>query len=221
MRPKTTKKFEVDYLFLFGKFNPVTKGHLFAMWEALSQINTKHGLIVNITYTDVWNRKLADYSHRRAMLQAAIAETPELASRVTISDLEKDLELSGYTVETLERYADILFPGARFGMLVGEDVLVDLPSWKDIQRLLRLTKIFVLPRGGATGTEDLRQVVPDILKSQLDHQVILLKLKERREHSTFSSTAVRSDLRNRSRMVPEIVLKYINDHGLYLTCFLD
>ncbi len=213
--PESENKYQVDQLFYFGKFNPITKGHLYAIEQALSQIEAKNGLVLVVTNKDVWNRSLESYAHRKKMVQLALAENPELANQVRISDIELNLDLPGYTVDTLNSYKKALAPNSKIGLLVGGDVLSDLPKWKDIEKLLSIANVFVLPRGGSSEAEDLLSKVPEELESEVGSRLFLLELEDRRSESEYSSSDARSSELQFEQMVPQSVGSYRKKHGLY------
>lgn len=139
--------------------------------------------------------------HRLEMVRLAIAGNPGFE----VSDVEVERAGPSYSVDTLaqiraERPGDELF------FLIGGDSLVDLPSWREPERIARLASIVVVNRPGARGD------VPDF---GIDAKPILSVAIPPLEVSS-------SDLRSRLAagksvryMVPAAVSAYIDAHELY------
>ncbi len=118
-----------------------------------------------------------------------------------------------YTADTVERltrrHAD-----RSFVLIVGADSLLDLHSWKDVERLLRLCEIVTFARPGY----ELTDVPPEQLKLPSPWPEKLLARAALGVRMDLSS----SDIRHRVAegmsiryMVPPEVEMYIAEHGLY------
>ncbi|HLP18389.1 MAG TPA: nicotinate-nucleotide adenylyltransferase [Bacteroidota bacterium] len=109
-----------------------------------------------------------------------------------------------YTVETLE-FLHAANPGAQLSMIIGMDNYLDLHTWKDSGRILELSDVIVMNRGGVDAGEPVgiaadrvRFVpVPDL---------------------DISSSGIRERIRNHQSvtyLVPSAVEQYIVAHHLY------
>jgi nicotinate-nucleotide adenylyltransferase len=100
----------------------------------------------------------------------------------------------GRTVDTLE-FLQARYPEHRFSLIIGSDILKDLPNWKDFDRIQRMARVVVLNRAGypADGT-----VGPPL--------------------AIVSSTDIRERLTRGelpSELVPRVVLDYAREHHLF------
>jgi nicotinate-nucleotide adenylyltransferase len=109
-----------------GTFDPPHIGHLILAGEALAQFQL-HQLLWMLTPDPPHKRDafITPLAHRLPMLQSMIAYNPQFE----LSRLEIDRPGPHYTVDTvrllLEQHAD-----AEVYLLIGEDSLKDLPTWR-------------------------------------------------------------------------------------------
>jgi nicotinate-nucleotide adenylyltransferase len=108
--------------------------------------------------------------------------------------IEREPGLTGRTVDTLsllrERHPDV-----RWSLIIGSDILKDLPHWKDFHRIREMARVLVLYRAGYPA--------PDTVGPPL---------------AEVSSTLVRELLAKGiepSEWVPSAALAYAREHGLY------
>ncbi len=185
-----------------GTFDPIHVGHL----VLAEQCREACGL------DRVWFVVAGEPPHKRGVERTAARHRLEMVrlgiagnSGFEVSDVEVEREGPSYSVETLaqiqaERSGDELF------FLIGGDSLVDLPTWREPERIARLASIVVVNRPGARGE------VPDF---GIDAKPILSVAIPPLEISS-------SDLRRRLAsgksvryLVPAAVTAYIEAHKLY------
>jgi nicotinate-nucleotide adenylyltransferase len=101
-------------------------------------------------------RPTASGPQRLEMLRLTLQD----AQGMGVSDIELSRNGPSYAVETV---AEMLMvrPGA-YWFLVGADALAELPRWKDPDRLLRLCRIGVAERPGASVGSSLARVDPEL-----------------------------------------------------------
>ncbi len=190
-----------------GTFDPIHLGHLHIanglrerlnldqiIWVVAGKPPHKRGQIVS------------EDDDRLAMVRLALGDTPEdIVSRV-----EVDRPGPSYTVDTLERLTSELGP-ARYFFLMGEDSLRDFATWRDPARILELADLGVVGRPGIdTDLADLTATLP-----ALAGKVHLAQLAE----LPYSSSEIRqrvADGQPIDELTVEPVVRYIQDHGLYL-----
>jgi nicotinate-nucleotide adenylyltransferase len=128
--------------FFGGSFNPPHMGHVLGAVYALSTSPIDEVLVVPV-YQHPFAKHLAPFTERLAMLQLAVGWIP----RVRVSTVEEELGGESRTLRTIEhlREAD---PGASLRLLVGADVLADLPKWHRWDRIAALAPPLVLGRAG-------------------------------------------------------------------------
>jgi nicotinate-nucleotide adenylyltransferase len=132
---------------LGGTFNPIHYGHLRAAEEAGEKLSLDRVLFAPAGNPPLKSSDLADAEKRFAMVKAAVEDNPRFEA--------SDIELGGgtsYTVETIERLRD-RYPGERFFFILGIDAFMELPQWKDPERLVRSTDFVILKRPGHSFTD--------------------------------------------------------------------
>jgi nicotinate-nucleotide adenylyltransferase len=197
---------------LGGTFDPIHLGHLIAAQYAYNHLNLGR-LILVPSATPVHRPKEtgASAEHRFRMCQLAAASLPHF----TASDMEIARQEPSFTVITLRELARQLGPAAALFLLVGEDNLPVLHTWRDFREILRLAKIVPMPRPQRHPVD----LAP--LRDAIGDQAVLEILSMRVPAPLIPLSA--TDLRRRIRigksvagLVPASVDKHIADNGLYL-----
>jgi nicotinate-nucleotide adenylyltransferase len=126
-----------------------------------------------------------------------------------LSRIEVDREGPTYTVETLTQLRE-QYEGCELVLILGQDALVDLPNWREPERIVALATLAVAHRGGAP----LREADLDALVPGLAGRVTWISMPE----IGVSATDIRERVaagRSIRYLVPEGVRQYIEEHGLY------
>ncbi len=138
-------------------------------------------------------KELAPFEHRAKMAEVAFASLPG----VSVSRIEASLPAPNYTLHTLQRLGQE-HPDWQLNLLVGSDVLKDVERWHAFDEVERLAPLYLLGRAGHPNA-GLPLVLPEV-----------------------SSTKIRTELAAQprddawlSRVVPPLVLRYIDEHGIY------
>ncbi len=138
---------------LGGTFDPIHFGHLALAEEVREALGLERVLFVPAG--EPW-QKAADpvtpAERRFAMVERAIAGNPGFAA----SRIEIDRPGQTYTAETLQVLADAESRAGRapdLWFILSAEALAGLATWRDPDRILRLARLAVVPRGGAA--EDL------------------------------------------------------------------
>ncbi len=204
-----------------GTFDPVHDGHISLARHVLSHCSLEKILFIPAPCPPHKKQPTASFSHRVAMLEAALADCPDLM----ISLIENERSGPSYTIETIndiiERYGK-----QQYSLIIGADSLVDLVHWYQFEKLLRLINLIVIKRIGFNDSEIAKAIVA--LDPAYTYDTILGKwigvAGTTIEYLVdiqvpISSSRIRSDLAgNRPiRMVPESVLHYIHENKLYLS----
>ncbi len=180
-----------------GSFDPPHVGHvLLAAW-ALSAGGIDRLLVVP-TFAHAFAKRSARFEDRIAMARLAFSIFDP--ARVEVSDLEAHLPPPSYTVRTLEAVR-AGWPGASLRLLVGSDILADLPRWREVERIEALAPLLVGGRAGHARDGAGRSVEPSVPS-----------------FPEVSSTEIRALLaagRRPAHLVPERVLAHIEGHALY------
>lgn len=133
-----------------GTFDPVHIGHLSLGSAAAHALGLDQVLFViaHQPWQKVGSRQIADSALRLAMVEAATADRPDLVA----SAIEIDRGGSSYTIDTIEQLTREQ-PDVELYLIVGSDVVEDLPTWHRHEELRELVTLGVLDRPGSIGAE--------------------------------------------------------------------
>ena len=193
-----------------GSFDPVHKGHV-------NLVNQIYGAVPldEIIIMPAWispfkqdpEQAPASASDRLEMCRLAFGELPF----VTVSDYEASRADVSYTVNTLRHFREI-HPDDELFFIMGSDMLLSFEKWYRYEEILSLCTIIAASR--ESGQADL-----EILRNQAERlgefgrvMVVPTSVYE------MSSTEIREKIKKNSDIscyVPENVVKYISEHGLY------
>ncbi|HEV8468649.1 MAG TPA: nicotinate-nucleotide adenylyltransferase [Candidatus Limnocylindria bacterium] len=175
-----------------GTFDPVHVGHLAIANAALEELRLDRIIFVPARRTPLKQQApLASATDRLAMLEAATRDEP----RFGVSRIEVDREGPSYTVDTLEALRD---QGELF-LIVGSDAYADFERWRDPSRIRTLATVVVAARPGAPNAPGNIPV--------LDTPLMDISSRELRARAARG--------RSLRYLVPEAVLRYIEEHRLY------
>lgn len=175
---------------LGGSFNPPHVGHLLAaQYVHATQVVDEVWLMP--TFRHPFGKVTAPYEHRVRMCELLCREA---AGWLKTSRVESEVGKQGRTVDTLE-FLHARYPEHRFTLIIGSDILGDLPQWKDFHRIEQMARVLVLYRAGYPSE---RTVGPPL--------------------ALVSSTEIRERLARGELprdLVPGVVLDYAREHHLY------
>lgn len=133
---------------LFGSFNPIHTGHLIlANFMATHTDLDAVWLVVSPQSPFKVGQELLGENQRLDLVQRAIAGN----ERLGVLDIEFTMPKPSYTINTLDELRR-RYPATQFVLLMGEDNLPGLPSWKQAERILAENEVYVYPRPGAGET---------------------------------------------------------------------
>jgi nicotinate-nucleotide adenylyltransferase len=194
---------------LGGTFDPIHHGHLLIAEEARETLGLERVLLVPAASPPHKpGRPISDARHRLAMLELAIAGNRSFEA----GRLELARGGTSYTVDTLLALRTERGPGADDPWLVlSAEALAELPTWREPDRILELSRLAVVPRGGF---------------AVLDGGWVTRHFPGREERVRFlagpllpiSGSVVRRRAaagRSVRYLVPEDVARYIAEHRLY------
>ncbi|MDY7228132.1 nicotinate (nicotinamide) nucleotide adenylyltransferase [Hyalangium rubrum] len=178
---------------LGGSFNPPHVGHLMAA-HYVRATQGMDELWLMPAYQHPFGKALTSFEHRVRMCEVMCEDTSGWMKTSRVEQEVAERGGAGYTVETLG-YLVEKHPDIRFSLIIGSDILKDLPNWKSFDRIQQMVRVLVLYRAGypASGT-----VGPPLAE--------------------VSSTQIR-DMLTRGELpgefVPGRVLDYAREAGLY------
>ena len=191
-----------------GTFDPVHYGHLILAETARETCRLEEVRFLP-AYSPPHKRtqEITTGKQRVEMLEFATAGFPEFV----VDQRELKREGTSYTVETLAELKE-QFPEAELHFLMGADSLIDLPNWREPQRIAQLAKIVAVNRENSS-RDDLHQVVSN-LPDSIQRSVIILEMP----NIAISASDLRLRIsKNRSIrfLTPRPVERYILEHRLY------
>jgi len=186
----------------FGSFNPIHNGHL-AIANYIIDFTEVDELWFVVSPQNPLKEKdslAADY-HRLEMVKRAI---PFNEDRMMVCDIEMQMPRPSYTIDTVNELKR-KYPNRTFYIILGSDSMESITKWKEYQELLYNNKVLVYPREGSDICDIAKKYPIKIIHAPLVN---------------YSSTMVREKVVRGEEIqafVPEFVMDYIKDHGLYST----
>jgi nicotinate-nucleotide adenylyltransferase len=193
-----------------GSFDPVHYGHLLLGETCREQCSLERVLFIPAARPPhKQDDELASAQDRIEMLKLAMAGY----ERFEISTIEIDRGGVSYSVDTVSALAG-QHPEAELFFLMGADSLVDLPTWREPDRLCELAVPLVVRRAGSP-EPDFASLADLVDRTRLDeirrHQVEM-PIVELSSSDIRSCVAAGRSIRYRT---PRAVQKYIENHKLY------
>ncbi len=193
---------------LGGTFNPVHEGHLSIAREAMRLFDLAAVWFIPCSIPPHKPATgLAPNADRLAMLQLALADEP----RFKALPIEFDRPGTSYSLDTITAL-QAAHPGQPFVFIIGADTLPELHTWHKPLEILERIRIVSLARPGFTTPDPEALQLPPPWPDQL-----LAHLR------TGTPLAVASrDIRDQIAagqpvpLVPEPVMRYIQEHNLYI-----
>ena len=213
-----------------GTFNPIHYGHLRSAEEIRTMFGLERIFFIPSGNPPLKRKDLAEAKHRYKMVRMAVRGNPYFE----VLDIECIRPGKSYTVNTLElllkKYADV-----DFYFMLGIDAFLDIPNWREPEKIMSLTNFIVLSRPGNNFEDLLDSPYLDIKKSGLagltsidrggrescrtalpnSKKVFLAKVTP----IGISSTDIRKSVKKGSSikyLLPENVESYIISKSLYM-----
>jgi nicotinate-nucleotide adenylyltransferase len=129
---------------LGGTFNPPHIGHLVCAQQAIAQLGLECVLLVPV-HEPPHKGVEADpgVEHRVELCRRAVAAE----DRMEVSRVDADVPGPSFTVDTLRRLHEDR-PGDELTFIVGGDMALSLPSWREPEAILELAELGVAEREG-------------------------------------------------------------------------
>ena len=183
----------------FGTFDPIHIGHEKIAKYFLNKYFDEVWFVITPLNPDKVNENLTDQSIRLEMTQKYCDNELDFK----YSDIEFGLPKPNYTADTLHEFKRN-YKNLNFSIIMGEDNLVGLESWKNHNNILE-SKIYVYPRENQK-TKNYK------LKN---HESVVFSDAP---FMRISSSEIRDLIKNNydiSHLVPDQIFEYISKNGLY------
>ena len=175
-----------------GTFDPVHHAHLILARFALEKFALKKIIFVPARVSPHKNPAVATPEMRMQMLRCAIEGEPQFE----VDDCELQRDQPSYTIDTVQKLKG-KHPRADLFLLIGDDNLAGLPSWRSFEELRDMVTFIVLQRAF----------------TQIAHEYLSV---DRR--IDISATEIRQRIasgRTIQFLVPQAVEEMIRARGLY------
>ena len=124
-----------------GTFDPVHHAHLILARFALEKFALEKIIFVPTRVSPHKSAPVATPETRLLMLHSAIESEPQFE----VNDCELKRDPPSYTIDTVQALKE-KHPGAHLFLLVGDDNLAGLPSWRRFEDLRNMVTFIVLQR---------------------------------------------------------------------------
>ena len=192
---------------LGGTFNPPHLGHLVCAQEAYVHLELSHVTLVPARIPP--HKPVEDepgVQHRLQMCRLAISGHE---NQFAVSGVETERDGPSYTVDTLEElHANE--PESELFLIVGADVAIGFPNWREPERVLSLATLAVAQRPG-TGREAVERALLEVPGGEAARFFPMPEIG-------ISSTMLRDRARRgqpTTYLMPDSVRTYIDQHQLY------
>jgi nicotinate-nucleotide adenylyltransferase len=211
-----------------GTFNPIHNCHLRIAKQVWRRMKLDRVVFVPSGHPPHKPEAMIQAPQNRlTLVRLAIADSPYF----DLSDQEVSRSGKSYAIETVEAFRQ-QYPGAEIFFILGVDAFLEIDSWRDVERLIRICHFVVVSRQGFSfqQLEKLKRPIqadtPSLLaldRGRIRKKEILLKSGKtlfllKLPPCPISSTQVREQLKARQDMknlLPESVKSYILKNRLY------
>lgn len=192
-----------------GTFDPIHHGHLIIAEQIRESLDLDRIVFIPSGMPPhKANLKVSSAEHRYNMVFNAIKTNPHFE----VSRIEIEREGFTYTVDTLTRLNEVYNKDAKMFFITGADVIPDLLTWKDYERIFSLCDFIAVLRPGYKKDNFIQKI--EYLKVAHSAKIHIVDAPL----IGISSTIIRERVRNGKSikyLVPESVEKYIYENGLY------
>lgn len=192
-----------------GTFDPIHFGHLVTAEAARWEFSLQKVIFVPAgrpphkkAYT------VSDLECRYQMAVLATASNPYFE----VSRIEIDRQGYSYTIDTIEAFRRHYGPETQLYFITGADAILEILTWKDVDRLLQECFFIAATRPGFQ-LQRLEETKP-LLPVEGRHRIHLIEVPA----LAISSTDIRWRVQNKKPikyLLPEAVEEYIRMQGLY------
>ena len=151
-------------VFFGGSFDPPHLGHVLAAAWVLATQDVDELLVVPVL-EHAFGKQLAPFPDRLRMCELAFGGL----RGARVSALEARLGGASYTIRTLRELDE---PGWRLRMMVGSDLVAQLPSWREGDAIVELAPPLVVGRGGHAVDAPAEQVMmPEVSSTEVRERI--------------------------------------------------
>lgn len=193
-----------------GSFDPVHNGHINLVEQVCKAVRLDEVIIMPTRispFKQEAENPPASGVCRLEMCRLAFSDLPF----VTVSDYEITRPDVSYTVNTLRHLREI-YPDDELFFIMGSDMLLSFEKWYNFEEILSLCTIIAASRESGQSDMEILQKQAEKLGKYGRVMVVSTGVYE------ISSTEIREKIKKNADIscyLPEKVVKYISEHGLY------
>ena len=182
---------------LGGSFDPIHNGHIRLAALAKYQFNLNNVLFIPLNKP--WlnkNKTFANTHHRLKMCELAVKNYDSF----DVSEVDINRGGVSYMIDTIKEIKETFGVKNNFYIILGDDNIKKIESWKNYKELIKETNFIVAPR--EENTNNTFENADYITMNKLD----------------ISSSMIRKNIQSKQNwdnLVPEIVKIYIQNNKLY------
>ncbi|HDZ86508.1 hypothetical protein LCGC14_1021770 [marine sediment metagenome] len=189
-----------------GTFDPIHFGHLVTAQEAHSYFGLDKVIFMPTGIAPHKEpSKISEAKQRYVMTVMATSDNEAF----DVSDIEVNKTTPSFTIETLTELKK-QFPDSDFYFITGADAIMEILTWKEPEKMVRMAKFVAATRPGFSLTQ-FRELIKDI---QPAPEVFELEVPA----LAISSTDIRKRVREERPiryLLPDKVWRYIYSKGFY------
>lgn len=192
-----------------GSFNPIHNGHLIAANEILrKKLADEIWLMPCYSHPLKKKQDFASVTDRMKMISLAIKGKKNMLLSPFEIELAEIDKKRNYTIETIKALKKN-YPELEFYFIIGENLLLELSKWKQIELLVKEVRFIVYPMH----SDNISKIKENKYVKQ-NNSIILQDCIT----TNISSSEIRKRIKNKEiidLLVPEKVKKYIEKKKLY------
>ena len=193
-----------------GTFDPIHYGHLVLAEQIRAQFNLDMVYFIPAGIPPhKQDKNISSSKHRYFMTLLATITNPYFE----VSKIEIEDKNISYTVNTIEKFKEIIHKDAELYFITGADAIYELETWNRVGKLLTLCNFIAASRPGID-EKKLREKIGE-LKEKYDANIIVTTVPA----LAISSTDIRERIslgKSIKYIVPESVEYYIYKNKLYI-----
>lgn len=192
-----------------GAFNPPHNGHVNLAREAIEQLNLRKLMVIPTFESPHKTTKLLPFEQRAEMCRRAFEPldgTGKCDCRVEVSGIEREMGGKSYTINTIRELSK-RFPGERFYLLIGGDMLFSFGEWYKYESVLKESTVCAVAREDDSFTDMVEFANRMGRVKVLPTNVVNVSSTEIRERLSSGGDV--------SELVPQGVAEYIAENGLF------
>jgi len=187
-----------------GTFDPVHSGHLEVARKISELFEIEQVIFIPAQLAPhKIGRPVTEPIHRYAMLALATQDDPHLL----ISTFELDVPDRRYTVDTVAEFQRVLGEDTELFFIMGADSWAEIKTWRDWERLLKMTNHIVVTRPGY----EVSAAPPELNERIFFTDAVMKDISA----TTIRRLASEGRYGELDQMVPKAVAEYIRKYRIY------